>query len=315
MKLFIDRLLEMIKKKNSRVCVGLDPHLHLLPPQLVKQAMEIGDFEEMALGMAVSRFNRKIIDSVADVAVAVKPQIAFYEQIGSYGIIALAETVEYAREKGLLVILDAKRNDIGSTAAAYASAYLDEVHLDSVDTGLKSINPLVVDAMTINPYLGFDGVDPFLENRSRGAFALVRTSNKSAGQIQDLKLENGKLLYRQVGELVSDWGDDYLGEGGYSNLGAVVGATYPGELALLRKDLPSTFFLIPGYGAQGGSAGDIVAGFDDRGLGAVVNSSRGIIFAYCREPWSGKYGEEQFAEAARSAAVKMKDEINKVLSA
>ena len=313
MKLFIDRLIEDIKKKNSRVCVGLDPHLNMLPPHLIKQTMEIGDFEEMALGMAVSQFNKTIIDNVADIAVAVKPQIAFYEQIGSYGMIALAETVKYAREKDLLIILDAKRNDIGSTARAYAKAYLEEVHLDEIDTDLKSINPLVVDAMTVNPYLGYDSIYPFLKNKARGAFALVRTSNDSAGDLQDLKMENGNLLYQEVGRLISEWGSEYIGENGYSNLCAVVGATYPEELAVLRKELPSTFFLIPGYGAQGGGAEDIKDGFDKEGLGAVVNSSRGIIFAYRRGPNADKYEEQDFGEAAREAALEMKDKINKVL--
>jgi len=287
-KLFIDRLIEKIKEKKSHVCVGLDPHLNLLPHFLLNQFASKGE--------AITFFNKKIIDQVADIAVAVKPQMAFYEVIGAQGIIALQETISYARSKGLFVILDGKKNDIGSTARAYARAYLTATEQPA-------------DAMTVNPYLGFDGIEPFIEDPEKGVFILLRTSNKSAGDIQDLKLEDGRPVYQAVGDLINKWGVSLKGITGYSNLGAVVGATYPEELHLLRKQLPDTFFLIPGYGAQGGGAKDIVGGFNDDGTGAIVNSARGIIFAFRQlsEP------EEEFARLAGKAALKMRDEINRAI--
>jgi len=229
----------------------------------------------------------------------VKPQMAFYEKLGVPGMECLWQTMAYAKTKDLIVLLDGKRNDIGSTAGAYAEAYLEN----------KKIG---VDSITINPYLGRDGVLPFLENKEKGAFALLRTSNPSAGDLQDLKLDDGRTVYQAVGDFLQDLGRDYLGECGYSNLAAVVGATYPKELKEIRSQLDSVFFLIPGFGAQGGGAADIKAGFDEDGRGAVVNSSRGINFAYRQEEYS-YFGAENYAKAARAAAEKMKKEINDVL--
>ncbi|ACL69695.1 orotidine-5'-phosphate decarboxylase [Halothermothrix orenii] len=307
MKSFIDRLIEKVKKKRSHVCVGLDPHLEQLPKHLMNKAREKvkGDnSRQVALGLAIWWFNKTIIDNIYDIAVAVKPQVAFYEKVGSSGMLALKETVQYARQKGLLVILDGKRNDIGSTARAYAEAYLKGQGLD---------NSIQADAITVNPYLGVDGIKPFIENKENGAFVLIKTSNPSSGDLQDLVLKDGNKLYQKMGQYVSEWGQNSIGENGYSNLGAVVGATYPEELKILRYEMPHSYFLIPGFGVQGGSVLDVVNGFNDDGLGAIVNSSRGIIFAYRREPWSGRFVEKEFGLAARAAALDMKDKINSAL--
>ena len=295
LKLFIDKLITKIKQKNSHICVGLDPHLHLIPEFLLEKAAEETTTREEALGLAIWRFNREIIDHIKDFTAVVKPQIALYEKIGLSGIKALYKTINYAHENNLLVLLDAKRNDIGSTAQAYAEAYL------------KNDN---IDAITVNPYLGNDGIKPFLKYEDKGAFALVRTSNQSAVEIQDIKTTDNKYVYQKVGELVTKWGNDLKGQFGYSNLGAVVGATYPDELKTLRKSMPDSYFLIPGYGAQGGGVKDILDGFNSDQLGAIVNSSRGIIFAYKKAANSDTYLPQQFAEAARKEAKKMRDDIN-----
>lgn len=292
LKYFIDRLIERIEETNSRICVGLDPHLDLIPDHIFQEVEDSGKTEKEMFAAGVWKFNKKIIDKIYDLAVAVKPQIAFYENIGPSGMRSLEKTISYASKKGLIVILDAKRNDIGSTAEAYASAYLDNENID---------------AITINPYLGFDGIAPFIKRKDKGAFALVRTSNKSAGDIQDLVSDQGRKIYEHVGKMVEKWGEDLTGRNGYSNLGAVIGATYPDELKCLRGLMPGVFFLIPGYGAQGGGAKDIVSGFDKAGLGSIVNSARGIIFAYRKYQ---KYDIEDFALAARKAASEMKEDIN-----
>ena len=300
MKFFIDRLLEEIEEKNSRICVGLDPHLDLMPESVLdQQLLKKKKKNQQQIADAVYQFNKNIIDAVKEYTAVVKPQMAFYEKIGIPGLKALWKTIDYAKNKGLIVLLDGKRNDIGSTASAYAEAYLSE--------SKKS-----ADSLTINPYLGSDGIIPFLENRSKGAFALLKTSNPSSGDLQDLRLEDGKKVYQKIGELLTMIGEDYLGRHGYSNLAAVVGATYPEELAEIRSDFPSLFFLIPGYGAQGGGAEDIKDGFDKKGRGAVVNSSRGINFAYRKDEFE-EFGEDNYAEAAGAAAEKMKSEINRVL--
>lgn len=295
LKLFIDKLFAKIKDSESRICVGLDPHLNLIPDFIFEEAENKVDDSEKAKALAVLNFNKKIIDEISKYTAIVKPQIAFYEKMGLAGLKTLDKTIAYAKNKGLLVLLDAKRNDIGSTAQAYSEAYL------------KNKN---IDAITINPYFGFDGIKPFLNYKDKGAFALVRTSNKSAVDVQDIESKDGKKIYEKIGELVKDWGKDYLGKCGYSNLGAVIGATYPKELKDLRSLLPDTFFLIPGYGAQGGGAEDVVHGFDKNGSGAIINSSRGIIFAYRNQK---KYSERNFDLAAGQAAKDMKEEINQAL--
>ncbi len=312
-KLFIDRLIEKIIRMKSHICVGLDPHLNLLPSFLIRKARnEIGAGKE-ALSKAIFSFNQKIIDQIADIAVAVKPQIAFYEQLGAPGMITLKKTISYARRQDLIVILDAKRNDIGSTARAYATAYLGNC-MEGVDLNVEKFqDDVVADAMTVNPYLGFDGIKPFIISKDKGAFALVRTSNSSGKEIQDLKLDDGDKLYQKIGELVSEWGSDVRGKNGYSNLGAVVGATYPGELKILREKMPHSYFLIPGYGAQGGKPEDVIHGFNEDNLGAIINSARGIIFAYQRAPFKNRYSETEFAQAAGEAAREMRDKINEVL--
>ncbi len=348
MKLFIDKLIEQIEKKNSCVCVGLDPHLEMLPSSLfsadfnnkfrkllnmtnsgedkdVFAESELYKLISNEIAEAVLEFNKKIIEQIAEHAAAVKPQIAFYELLGPYGMQVLQQTVSYASRMGLIVILDAKRNDIGSTATAYAEAYLGfSEGFTSEDSGAKqsiSIKKMLaktrdvfeVDCLTVNPYLGYDGIKPFLTKKDKGAFALLRTSNESAGDIQDLVLEDGQKVFSRVGQLISDWGKDLLGENGYSNLGAVVGATYPEELKVLREAMPESFFLIPGFGFQGGQPEDVKYGFNEDGLGALINSSRGIDFAYLRSPWQEKFSEAEFAEAAGAAAEKMKNDINQII--
>ncbi len=300
MKYFIDQLQQKIEAKDSRICVGLDPHLELLPESvLAPELIEDLESNQKEITAAVLKFNQNLIDAVADMTAVVKPQMAFYEKLGVPGMECLWQTIAYAERKGLLILLDGKRNDIGSTAKAYAEAYLEQ-------------KKIAADAVTINPYLGRDGVLPFLENKEKGAFALLRTSNPSAGDLQDLKLDDGRTVYQAVGDFLQEVGRDYIGESGYSNLAAVVGATYPKELKEIRSQLDSVFFLIPGFGAQGGEAADIKAGFDEDGRGAVVNSSRGINFAYIKEEYSS-FGAENYAKAARAAAEKMKKEINDVL--
>ena len=299
MKYFIDNLIEKIEAKNSRICVGLDPHLNLMPtsildPELLKNI----EANHREIAAAILEFNQEIITAVADHTAVVKPQMAFYEKLGTAGMEALWETIYYAREKGLLILLDGKRNDIGSTAKAYAEAYLN------IDSG--------ADSLTINPYLGRDGITPFLEDKTKGAFALLKTSNPSSGDIQDLKLANGKKVYEEVALFLGRTAEKYKGQSGYSNLAAVVGATYPRELAQLRTLTPSLFFLIPGYGAQGGGAEDVKAAFDKEGRGAVINSSRGINFAYRKDEYK-EFGAKNFADAAALAAKKMKEDINSVL--
>jgi orotidine-5'-phosphate decarboxylase len=300
MKYFIDQLHQKMEAKNSRICVGLDPHLELIPENILAAEL-LDDLEanQKEIAAAVLRFNQDLIDAVADMTAVVKPQMAFYEKLGVPGMEALWQTMAYAKSKGLLVLLDGKRNDIGSTAGAYAEAYLEN----------KKIK---VDSITINPYLGRDGVLPFLENKEKGAFALLRTSNPSAVDIQDLKLDDGRTVYQAVGDFLQELGRDYIGDCGYSNLAAVVGATYPKELKEIRAQLDSVFFLIPGFGAQGGGAADIKTGFDSEGRGAVVNSSRGINFAYRKDEYA-HFGADNYAKAARAAAEKMKNEINEVV--
>jgi orotidine-5'-phosphate decarboxylase len=293
---FADTMASALRRSGSRVCVGLDPAIDGVARALGR-ALDRGDCD--AAADAIWEFNRRILDAVQPYCAVVKPQSAFYEVWAPAGIEALRRTIEAAREMGLICILDAKRNDIASTAGAYAQAYLAD--------GL-----LAVDAITANPYLGRDGVAPFLEEaraRGKGLFVLVKTSNPSSDEVQNVRLEDGRLMYEHVGDLVSAWGADCIGECGYSDVGAVVGATFPAELESLRRRLPRTWFLIPGYGRQGGTAGHVAPGFDENGLGAVVNSSSGIIFAGAKAP------ERDYAEAAGEAAHSMRDAIEAALEA
>ncbi|HBE85700.1 MAG TPA: orotidine-5'-phosphate decarboxylase, partial [Lachnoclostridium sp.] len=257
---------------------------------------------------AIWQFNKEIVDHVYDLIPSVKPQIAMYEQFGIEGLKAYTKTVNYCQEKGLFVIGDAKRGDLGSTSAAYATA-----HIGQVKVGNKSFSAFGTDFLTVNPYLGTDGVKPFVDvckEEDKGLFVLVKTSNPSSGELQD-QLIDGRPLYELVAEKVVEWGADCM-DGAYSNVGAVVGATYPEMSRILRKLMPNTYFLVPGYGAQGGTAEDLKPCFNEDGLGAIVNSSRGIIAAYKSESYA-RFGEEHFGEASRQAVIDMVTDINRVL--
>lgn len=309
---FADRLIAQIRQKRSFVVVGLDPRAEALPSHLLTAAHQTADSPLEAIAAAFLQFNRAIVDAVVPLVVAVKPQIAFYERYGPAGVQAFAETVRYARQHGLLVIADAKRGDIGSTAAAYADAFLGTAPVDGDSTA-----PVFdVDAMTVNPYLGTDGIAPFIEAGRRygkGLFVLVRTSNPSAGDLQDLDTPEGP-LYQAVGRLVHQWSENTEGEAGYRFVGAVVGATYPAEASELRNIMPRSFFLVPGYGTQGAMAEDVVPCFNPDGLGTVVNAARSIIYAYRSAPWRDRFTDQQFAQAATAAATQMRDEINEALA-
>ncbi|ADL12431.1 orotidine-5'-phosphate decarboxylase [Acetohalobium arabaticum] len=308
---FTTRLKAKIEEKKSFVCVGLDPRLNRIPEQIKEEIVaEYGKTKE-AVGKIFLEFNQGIIDAVADYAAAVKPQIAFYEQYGHQGIKAYEETIEYAKKKDLLVIGDAKRNDIGSTAKAYADGHLGEVDFwEEAEVGYGA------DALTVNGYLGSDGIDPFVEacnQQGKGIFVLVRTSNPSAGELQDLEADN-KRIYEVMAELVNDWGEDIKDEDGFSAVGAVIGATYPEEAEELREIMGNAYFLVPGYGAQGAGAKEVVPSFKDGGYGAIVNSARGIIFAYQREPWKDRFSADEYQEAAQAAVEYMREDINTALN-
>lgn len=312
-KNFADRLIAAVKKKGNPICVGLDPRLDLIPGFLKKKALEAGGTPTKAAAEAILEFNKGIIDAVADIVPVVKPQIAFYELFGHDGVWAYQETLKYAKSKGLITIADAKRNDIGSTAAAYARAFLGEVEMFE-DMGQEVVVPMFdADSLTVNAYLGWDGIKPFVEEGAKygkGIFVLVKTSNPSGADLQDLELKEGGRIYEVMGGLMDSWGADHVGESGYSLVGAVVGATYPAQAAALRKIMPKAIFLVPGYGAQGGGAEDVKPCFNSNGLGAVVNSSRGITFAYQKKDG---FSEESYAEAAREAVEDMKKDLESVL--
>lgn len=306
--MFIDRLIEEIKNKKSPIVVGLDPRFEQIPQRIKNACFSEHGKTLKAVAEAILEFNKGIIDGVSDIVPAVKPQIAFYEQYGLEGLHAYIETCRYACKKGLLVIGDVKRGDIGTTSQAYSNA-----HLGSVDVEGISYETFAVDAITVNPYLGDDCLKEFvtdIQKRGKGMFVLVKTSNPTSGQLQDL-VADGKRIYEVVAEMVQNWSQKTLGKYGYGSVGAVVGATYPKESKMLREKMPNAYFLVPGYGAQGARAEDIVDCFDENGLGALINSSRGIIFAY-RQSEKG-YTEENFSEAARNEALRMKDEINQAL--
>lgn len=304
----ISQLIEKIQKTKAPICVGLDPMLSYIPEHIVKKAF--ADHGETLKGAAeaVWQFNKEIIDHTYDLIPAVKPQIAMYEQFGIEGLIVYKRTVDYCQDKGLVVIGDVKRGDIGSTSAAYAAG-----HLGHVMVGSKSLSGFYTEFITVNPYLGTDGVKPFVDvcsKEDRGIFVLVKTSNPSSGEFQD-RLIDGRPLYELVAEKVVEWGSQSM-DGDYSNVGAVVGATYPEMSKILRKLMPKTYFLVPGYGAQGGTAEDLKYCFNEDGLGAIVNSSRGIIAAYKQEKY-GRFGAGHFGEASRQAVVDMAADINRVL--
>ena len=304
----ISQLIEKIQKTKAPICVGLDPMLSYVPEHIVKKAFDAYGETLEGAAEAIWQYNKEIIDNTYDLIPAVKPQIAMYEQFGIEGLVVYKKTVDYCHEKGLVVIGDAKRGDIGSTSAAYATG-----HLGKVQVGSKSYSGFDTDILTVNPYLGTDGVKPFVEvcnANDRGIFVLVKTSNPSSGEFQD-RLIDGRPLYELVAEKVVEWGNMSM-DGAYSNVGAVVGATYPEMSKILRKLMPHTYFLVPGYGAQGGTAADLKHCFNEDGLGAIVNSSRGIIAAYRLEKYK-QFGPEHFAEASRQAVMDMVADINSVL--
>lgn len=286
MAAFIDRLCEAIQHKGNPVMVGLDPRADLLPEPLRPAGGDLG-----ATADAFEQFCRGVIDVAAPLVAIVKPQAAFFEQLGPRGMSALAAVIAYARQKGLLVVVDGKRNDIGSTAAAYAEAYL----------GVDS--PWGGDALTVSPYLGDDSLEPFVETavkREAGIFVLVKTSNPGGKMLQDLSVD-GRPVYRRVGDFVEKLAAQTASKWGYGAVGAVVGATWPAQLAELRQSMPHTWFLVPGYGAQGGGASDVAPAFDARGTGAVVNNSRGILFAYREKQYAGRFSADRWQAAVEEA--------------
>lgn len=306
----IQKLTEKIKKTHAPICVGLDPMLSYIPEPLQKKAYK--EYGETLQGAAeaVWQYNKAIIDAVYDLIPAVKPQIAMYEQFGLEGLRVYKQTVDYCHEKDLVVIGDVKRGDIGSTSAAYAVGHLGRVRVAS-----RSYTAFDEDFATVNPYLGSNGVQPFIDvckEEKKGIFILVKTSNPSSGEFQD-RLIDGRPLYEWVGEKVAEWGEAHMGES-YSYVGAVVGATYPKMGQILRKLMPKNFILVPGYGAQGGKGADLAHFFNSDGLGAIVNSSRGIIAAYKQEAYA-QYGSENFADASRAAVEAMIADIKSALEA
>ena len=306
----INQLIANIKKTGAPIVVGLDPMLKYIPEHIQKKALaEFGETLEGA-AEAIWQFNKEIVDKTYDLIPAVKPQIAMYEQFGIPGLVAFKKTVDYCKAKGLVVIGDIKRGDIGSTSSAYAVG-----HIGKVQVGSKTYAPFDEDFVTVNPYLGSDGVNPFIDvckEEKKGLFILVKTSNPSSGEFQDQMID-GRPLYELVGEKVAQWGEDCMGDE-YSYIGAVVGATYPEMGKVLRKVMPKSYILVPGYGAQGGKGKDLVHFFNEDGLGAIVNSSRGIIAAYKQEKYAN-YGEEAFADASRAAVEDMVADIRGALEA
>lgn len=299
----IDNLIEKIIDKKNPTVMGLDPHLDMIPPFLVENAVAEYGKTPKAAEEALFAFNKGLIDACGEYIPAIKPQSAYYEMYGVAGMKALGRTVAYAKKMGLCVILDVKRGDIGSTAEAYAAAYLKRLTLFG-----EPLEVLPADAVTVNPYLGTESITPFTDYaKDSFIFVLVKTSNKSGAELQDIKLQDGRPFYYAVADKVKQWGEKTIGKYGYNSVGAVVGATYPEELTALRAYMPNTFFLIPGYGAQGGTAKDLCRAFDKNGNGAIVNSSRGIMYAYAK-----KKDPENYMLYAREAVLQMRDEFSDI---
>lgn len=299
----MDKLFEKIAEKQNPTVAGLDPKLSYIPDYIREESYKKYGKTLEGAADALLQFNKGLIDALCDIVPAVKPQAAYYEMYGWQGVKALTETIAYAKEHGMFVITDGKRNDIGATMTAYAAAHLGTTQVEDV-----VVEPFGADALTVNGYLGTDGIQPLLEvcgKEDKGIFVLVKTSNPSSGELQDRPLADGNTVYRAMGAMCEGWGEKLPGKYGYSGVGAVVGATYPAQLEELRAAMPHTFFLVPGYGAQGGAADDVAPGFDKNGLGAIVNSSRGIMCAWQKEGVDGY----EFAAAARREAIRMRDEI------
>lgn len=307
----VNTLIEKIQKTQAPIVVGLDPMMDYVPGMIKEKAFK--EYGETLAGAAeaIWQYNKGIVDAVYDLIPAVKPQIAMYEQFGVEGVKAYEKTVAYCKSKGLVVIGDIKRGDIGSTSSAYAVG-----HLGKVQVGSQSYAGFDEDYATVNPYLGSDGVQPFIDickKEKKGIFVLVKTSNKSSGEFQDQVLADGRRLYELVGSMVDQWGEQLVAEGSaYSSVGAVVGATYPEQGKILREIMPKAMILVPGYGAQGGKGKDLTHFFNKDGLGAIVNSSRGIIAAYKQEAYAS-YGESGYADASRAAVLAMKEDIQSAI--
>ena len=302
-----DRLIENIVKMQNPTVAGLDPKLDFIPASIKEKCFEKYGKTLDGAAAALFEFNKALIDALYDIVPAVKPQAAYYEMYGWQGVKALADTIAYAKSKGMFVITDGKRNDIGTTMEAYATA-----HLGTTEVAGEAVDAFGADSLTVNGYLGTDGIKPLAnvcKEKDKGIFVLVKTSNPSSGELQDMKLDTDETVYEHMGRMCEGWGEELMGEHGYSAVGAVVGATYPEQLKEMRAKLPHTFFLVPGYGAQGGGAEGVKPCFNDDGLGAIVNSSRGIMCAYKKGDWK----PEEFAEAARAEALRMKDDITSVL--
>lgn len=310
--MFIDRLMNRVKELQNPTIMGLDPKLEFIPKSIREKNLQTCGNTLAAASASILEFNKKLIDAVSGIVPAIKPQLAYYEMYGIEGLKAFVETVRYGREKGFMVVADAKRNDIGSTSQAYSSAFLGETALEAG----KSEPVFDADAMTLNAYLGIDGISPMLEDckkYGKGAFILVKTSNPSSAQLQDMVVQDGRTIYEVMADLVKEWGKDFTGQCGYSSIGAVVGATWPEQLKSLRTRMPFTCFLVPGYGAQGGGAKDVAPAFDKNGLGAVINASRSLMCAYKLEKWKGEFTIEEFDQACREEALRMKEELQGVL--
>ncbi len=306
----ISKLIKRIQETNAPICVGLDPMPDLIPASVLNSNYEIYGKNLRAVAESFFEFNKKIIDTCYDLIPAVKPQIAMYEQLGIDGLIVYEKTVRYCKDKGLLVIGDIKRGDIGSTSLAYARG-----HIGSINVEGEVFKPFDTDMVTVNPYLGIDGIKPFIDvcnEEDKAIFVLLKTSNPSSKDFQDKVLNDGKLLYEEVADSIAEWGALSM-DGKYSNVAAVVGATYPEISKKLRKRLKTTYFLVPGYGAQGAGAEDLRYCFDEDGLGAIVNSSRGIIAAYKQEKYKSKFSEAEFDLAAKEAVKDMIKDISSVL--
>lgn len=300
----IDILINKIKETNNPTVIGVDTRYDMVPECVRKKYGT--DLEGMC--QAMLEYSKSLIDSTYDIIPAVKLQSAYFEMYGVEGIKLYKEMIEYCRKKGMVVMADVKRGDIGSTSAGYSRAYLGKNTIDGKEQSIFD-----VDFATVNPYMGSDCVIPFVEDckkYDKGIFVLVKTSNKSSGEIQDVKAEDGEEIYKKVAKLVNTWGEELIGENGYSSVSAVVGATYPKQLKELRELMPHSYFLIPGYGAQGGKAEDIALGFDKNGLGGIVNATRSLMCAYKSDLWKDKFTEEEYAKATRAEAIRMRAELN-----
>ena len=307
MKNAMDVLIEKIKECDNSTVIGVDTRYDMVPECVRKKYST--DLKGMCSAML--EYSKALIDATYDIIPAVKLQSAYFEMYGVEGIKLYKEMIDYCKEKGMVVMADVKRGDIGSTSAGYSRAYLGKNMIDEKEQAIFD-----VDFATVNPYMGSDCVMPFVEDckkYDKGIFVLVKTSNKSSGEIQDVKAEDGEEIYKKVAKLVNTWGRELIGENGYSSVSSVVGATYPKQLQELRELMPHSYFLIPGYGAQGGKAEDIALGFDENGLGGIVNATRSLMCAYKSDLWKDKFAEEDYAKATRAEAIRMRDELNSAI--